>query len=258
MVACAWAGFTGDEAFCLAKLSSTSRFFPCERFWLNAVAGFYQHIAETQGVQEYLAGFTSADPSVNVASIAYHVVAVYAVDGAMKAEWRKGLLESLRQVDDTTSHFPVMALGIATWALGASGPLDQTLVDADGKGTTYWRGKRLADLPRLLLAHQVPGGQADAGSFYWRFDHGDAGKGIVAQGYTEDAIFGTLGLWVAQTALGAADTLDLRGAIAAAQQALLGGVGSDGTVRAHLSLGGDLYDVFSGEMAQVLSALAGK
>jgi len=146
-----------------------------------------------------------------------------------------------------------MALGIATWALALTGPLDDTLIDPSGTGTAYWSGKKLADLPGALLSHQVPDGELYAGTFYWRFDHGDGGSGEPVSGYTEDAIFNTLGLIAASRGDPA---LDLDAAIDAAGQALLGGVKSGGKVFEHLWLESSDYYTFGGEMLQVLGEWA--
>jgi len=110
----------------------------------------------------------------------------------------------------------------------------------------------LADLPGLLLGHQVLPGVQDAGSFYWRFDHGYGGVPSAVSGYTEDTIFGTLGLVAASRADPA---LEFDAAILAARQALLGGVYGGGVVYEHLWLQGAIYYAYAGEMLQVLSEL---
>ncbi len=57
-----------------------------------------------------------------------------------------------------------------------------------------WNGVTFADLPNELLSHQQDSGPF-VGSFFWRFDHedGDSATGDT-HGFTEDSIFGALGL----------------------------------------------------------------
>jgi hypothetical protein len=129
--------------------------------------------------------------------------------------------------------------------------LDATLIDPCETGAPYWHLKKLSDLPNLLLSHQVPPKQIFGGSFYWRFDHGGS-PGGAASGYTEDTIFGTLGL------LAASETnpdLHLDAAILAARKALLAGVYSGGMVYNHLWLKGLVYYTYAGEMLQVIDEL---
>jgi hypothetical protein len=141
-----------------------------------------------------------------------------------------------------------MALGIATWALAQTGPLDNTLIKPSGEGAPYWDGKMLKDLPNLLLSHQVAEGQPDAGSFYWQFTHSEGDL----NNCTEDTIFATLGLTA--TSQGHPDP-NLDSAILAAREALLGGVTSEGMVWERLSQEGEIYCAYAGEMIQALTAL---
>jgi hypothetical protein len=97
----------------------------------------------------------------------------------------------------------------------------------------------------MLLSHQVPEGQVNAGSFYWRFDHAGAG-------FTEDTVFGLLGLKAASAEAKMASSPALEGAIAAATTALSGGIGGSGKVYEHLS--GDGASSYS-YAAEVLAAL---
>ena len=242
--------FYGDEAFALTRLSEIAS-DPCDNAWRTAVSNFYVTVKHEAGTQAYISQFAGAEPSTAVFYLANHVVAAYYVDAEDKQIWREGLIDRLAQVDDF-SDFPVMGLGVVTWALALSGPLDETLIDPAGTGAPYWGLKELADLPDLLLSHQLTEPDPNAGSFYWRFDHGDGGSGDVVSGYTEDAIFATLGL----VGLAAANPdLDLKAAILAACQALLQGVGSDGKVYWHLSQRDPSYYVYAGEMLQVLGEL---
>jgi hypothetical protein len=228
------------------------------------VIDFYFHVLHEEILCEYLSHFTSTEPSTTVFYLAYHVVAANYVKALYKGIWRNALINYLSKVDDDSADFPVMALGVATWALSTTGPLDDTLIDPSsyvescrifpsGKGTAYWSGKKLADLPAILLSHQVPSGELYTGSFYWRFDHGDGGLGIPVSGYTEDAIFATLGLISAYKANPA---LDLETAIHRAGQALLNGVSNEGKVFEHLWLESQDYCTYGGEMLQALGEWA--
>jgi len=239
--------FYGDEAFALTRLSQIAT-DPCNNAWRTAVDFFYFSVKHDFGnTKEYIDRFIGTEPSTAVFYVANHVVAAYFVDAEDREIWRQGLIDWLARVDDS-SEFPVMALGIATWALAQTGPLDETLIDPSGEGAPYWKGKKLADLPGLLLSHQVASGLPGAGSFYWQFQHDvDA-----PNGYTEDTIFPTLGLVAASWAN---PDLDLDSAILAAREVLLGGISWDGIVRERLSQEGEFYYAYAGEMLQVLAAL---
>jgi hypothetical protein len=113
--------------------------------------------------------------------------------------------------------YPVMALGVAVWALAQTGPLDEIFIPPSGEGAPYWNGKKPKDLPNLLSSHQVAGDQPGAGSFYWQFQHGEGDL----NNCTEAAIFATLGLVAASKANPA---LNPDSAISTARDALLGGV----------------------------------
>ena len=243
--------FYGDEAFALTCLSDISS-DPCNNPWQKAVKDFYSNVEGSVGTKSYIAQFASAEASTAVFYLANHVVAAYYVNAKDKQLWRQGLIDRLAQVDDS-SNFPVMGLGVAVWALSQSGPLDKMFVDPSTKGKPYWKLVTLAELPGLLLSHQVPVGEPNAGSFYWRFDHSDGGTDSYACRYAEDTIFGTLGL----IASGRANPdLDLDAAIFAARQALLGGIDSEGKVYEHLSRQGEVHYAYAGEMLQALSGLA--
>ena len=116
----------------------------------------------------------------------------------------------------------------------------------------YWNLVTLSELPNLLVGHQLPADDPNAGAFYWRFDHGNGGSAGVVSGYTEDAIFGTLGLVAASQAN---PTLEVDDAIIAGRQALLGGISSEGKVWERLSQKGSVYYAYAGEMLTVLGEL---
>jgi hypothetical protein len=242
--------FYGDEAFALTRLSEIST-DPCNNTWRTEVSDFYSSVKNVGGTEAYISQFAAgAEPSTTVFYLANYVVAAYYVNAEDKEIWRQGLIDWLAQVDNSSS-FPVMAMGVATWALAFTGPLDDTFIDPSGTGAPYWNLKKLSDLPEMLLSHQVPKGQLYAGSFYWRFDHGGS-PGGAASGYTEDTIFGALGLIAASKTN---PDLNLDAAILAARQALLGGIYGEGVVYNHLWLKGTIYYTYAGEMLQVLGAL---
>jgi hypothetical protein len=135
--------------------------------------------------------------------------------------------------------------------------LDQTVIDPFGLGASYWKLKKLEDLPGLLLSHQVPSGQPSAGGFYWRFDHSNAGvEGLEPSGYTEDAIFATLGLLGAYSADPNANDPNLTAAIFTASDVLVGSVSSSGKVWERLSQEGAIYYAYGAEMLRVLRRLS--
>jgi len=241
--------FCGDAVFALCRLSQISS-DPLDNPWRTAVSNFYRDVKNgVGGTEDYICQFAAAEPSTAVFHLAYYVVAAYYVDAEDKELWRETLINCLAQIDDYSSDFPVRALGIATWALAATGPLDDTLIDPSGTGAAYWSGKVLADLPALILSHQVPVGELYAGSFYRRFDHSDDGSGCCVSGYTEDTIFATLGL------IGTSQgnpALQLDTAIHAACQTLLDAVNSDGKVVEHLGLQNSDCFTCGGQMLLVL------
>jgi len=210
-----------------------------------ALMGVLLIIADT--TQGCTGRFVGTEPSTVVFYVAHQVVAAYYVDAGDKRIWRQGLIGWLSRVDDS-SQFPVMALGVATWALAQTGPLDDSLITPSGEGAPYWIGKTLKDLPDLLLSHQVAEGQPGAGSFYWQFQHGEGDL----NNCTEDAIFATLGL-VAASKANPAPNLD--SAILAARDALLGGVTSHGMVWERLSQEGKICYAYASEMLQVTKSI---
>lgn len=243
-------GINGDEAFALTRLSDIAN-DTCNNYWRTRVSDFYSDVKLAEGTVAYIKDLIGNEPSTKLFYLANYAVAAYYVDAEDKQIWRQKLIEQLSLVDDS-SIFPVMGLGIATWALSLTGPLDDTPIAPSGKYAPYWATKKLKDLPSLLLSHQVPDGQPYAGSFFWRFDHRD-GSGETVSGFTEDTIFATLGL---VGAAAANPNLKLDDAILAARQVLLGGIDSEGKVYEHLWLGGEIYNTYAGEMLQVLSELA--
>lgn len=243
----------GDEAYALTHLSEMSE-DPNTNTWRNALEDFYLsprkgHNEQTTG--EYLEAFDGVEPSTATFYIAHHVMAAYYVEDQDAKVWREALIRHLSRVDDEAT-FPVMALGVATWALAATGPLDETPVSLFPEAVPYWEGVTLADLPALLASYQVPHGELFSGSFYWRFDQGSGGTGGAVAGYTEDTIFGTLGL-VATASLETGEPDEaLALGITAAETILLGGIDEAGGVYEHLSRQGNTYNAFAGEMLHAL------
>lgn len=248
----------GDEAYALVRLSEISRLMESglSDVWLFNLSEFYASMRKTgpgyEGTTElYLSYFEGEEPSTTVFLLAHYVVGAYYADDADKELWRDALVRHLSYVDDECSH-PVMALGAATWALAQIDGLDDTPLASEG-GSTYWEGTVLRDLPALLLSHQVPAGEAYGGSFYWRFDHSEVVPGGIGYGFTEDAIYATLGLVAAASAAGNDDANEAFVlAITAAQEALLRGVDEDGEVYEHLAQVGQKYHAYAGEMLQAL------
>jgi len=261
----------GDEVYAFVLLSEGSE-NPEDNLWRSALEAWFYSMRRPnyeESTREYIRYFEEMDVSTAVFYIAQQMIGAYYVDDVEKGVWREVLIEYLSHVDDQ-AVYPVMALGVATWALATTGPLDETPV-TDYLSAPCWDGVVLSDLPGVLASHQVPEDEPFAGSFYWRLDH-TAGEteGVVA-GYTEDAIYGTLGL-VAVASLAreaidpnmvdpnAVDTVaegdvaehDFDGAIEAACEALLQGIDEEGVVFQHLSLVGQTRYAYAGEMLQAL------
>jgi hypothetical protein len=247
VLSAAQGNFFGDEAFALTRLSQITA-DPGDNSWRTAVADFYHDIKFAGGGTDgYIAGFKDFEPSTAAFYLAHHVVAACYVEAEDRQIWRQGLIDVLSSVDDSCS-FPVMAAGVATWALALTGPLDETVIDPSGQGAAYWDGRKLADLPELLTSHQVPDGRPNAGSFYWQFGHADDSP----SGFTEDTIFSTCGLVVCSWA---SPDPGLDSAVLAARAVLLDGISAEGKVSEHLSQEGLTYYAYAGEMLEVLGAI---
>ena len=231
--------FYGDEAYALARLTEVTG----DTAYADAVRDFYDGL----DVYAYLRRFEETDRSNAVFYVAHHTVAAYMVGAADAGIWREALIQYLSLIDDDVAYYPVMSLGVATWALAQTGPMDDTRIDPFGFiGEDYWQDVKLSDLPDMLLSHQVVSGDY-AGSFYHRFDHTPAGEGYEASGHTEDCIFGLLGLLAAATA-----ERDFHEETAGAKEILCRPVASDGIVYEHVSLGGASYYTYGGELLQTL------
>ncbi|MFW6107316.1 MAG: hypothetical protein ACOC8A_01350 [bacterium] len=246
ILASASGNFYGDEAYGLTRLSDIAP-DPQDNTWRTEVADFYQRLEDaTGGTQGYIDDLVagSEDISIAVFYLAHHTLAAYYVDATDKGLWRTAVIDNLGLVTDD-AYYPVMALGLAVWALARTGPMDATLVDPDAPADSPWYLKTLADLPPMLASHQDTTTDY-AGSFYWRFDH--TGPGGYASGYTEDTAFGALGLLASHDAgLG-----DYAAAIADARDALELGVNAAGEVYEHIWEGTYLYYAYAGETLQVI------
>jgi hypothetical protein len=244
--------FYGDEAYALARLSEITG----EQVYADVVRDFYNML----DTYAYIKGYDATFRDKAVFFIAYHSVAAHMVGANDAAIWREALISRLSLIGDDASYFPVMTLGVATWALALTGPMDDTLIDPFGlSDVNYWDGVTLKDLPDILASHQVLDGEY-AGSFYVRYDHMAPGPGFETSGYTEDTAFGVLGL-IAADALDQTDETDDTGAddgtgwdfdkeIQNARDVLSLAVHQSGLVQDHIWLGAYMYFVFSGEMLQ--------
>ncbi len=244
--------FYGDEAYALSCLSENSTL----HVWHDSLYEFFYNIQIFMGgTEDYINHFMYTEPSTAVFYVANNTIAAYNVGASDKQIWRQGLIKLLSKVDDNTASYPVMALGVATWALAKTGSLDDTLIDPDNTGAPYWKDKTLKDLPSLLISHQVPQGLRGMGSFYWMFNHT---PGDLKNNYTEDAIYAAMGLAAASKIPNNDPNLDpnvLDAAIYAARRSLYNGVDSDGNVYVKLSKNGALLNVYAGEMLQAIREL---
>ena len=244
--------FYGDEAYALARLFEITG----EQIYADVVRDFYNML----DTYAYIKGYDATFRDKAVFFIAYHSVAAHMVGANDAAIWREALISHLSLIGDDASYLPVMTLGVATWGLAETGPMDDTLIDPFGlSDVSYWEGVTLRDLPDLLATHQVPDGEY-AGSFYVRFDHRAPGPGFEASGYTEDTIFGLLGL-IAADALGQTDEpgvddetgWNFDEEIQSAREVLAQSVHQSGLVQDHIWLGSCMYYVFGGEMLQAFT-----
>jgi hypothetical protein len=244
----------GDEAYAFVRLSEISD-DPSHNVWQNALVDYYlsPRKGHAEGSTEaYLEAFAGVEPSTATFYLAHHLVASHYVQDEDADLYRRVLIRHLYQVD-SDAKFPVMAMGVATWALALTDtPADVPIAAAGVLRNPYWNGVTVGDLPGLLVGHQVPEGEPFAGSFYWRFDHTDGGTGGVISGYTEDALFATLGLVAAAWKNGEDALEGIDQVIVAAREALLDGIDEDGQVYEHLTRQGAVYNAYAGEMLQVL------
>lgn len=246
--------FYGDEAFALAELSKVNA-DPGSNPWRTAVGNFYKAVRSAPGgTSAYINSFASIDPSTAVFYLAHHTAAAYYVNATDRNIWRERTIDFLGTVDDSTSNYPVLALGAALWGLGSTGPLEGRLIDPDAPRDSIWYEKYLADLPMMTLRQQVPDGNPRADSFYYRFDHTDEG------GYTEDTAFGILGLVAATRAI---PGLNVDWAIISAQETLFDTIDSNplsasyGRVYEYMGPGGATYATYAGELLHALQPKPG-
>lgn len=246
----------GDEAYAMVRMSEVRRLAEspsaADRYY-GVLAGFYDSLRNPTyegSTKQYLRHFDTVEPSTNVFYFAHHVLATYYIDDPDKEVWRDALINWLSRVDDE-SLFPVVALGAATWALAEIDALDDTPITSYAS-SPCWEGIVAYDLPGLLLRHQVPEGEPYPGSFYWRFDHTTGGADGLGAGFTEDTVYGTLGLTAAASRETGVEPDVMEQAIMAAQKAILEGVDADGKVYEHLSQSGEARHVFAGEVLEAL------
>ncbi len=243
--------FYGDEAYALARLTEVTG----EQGYADLVLDFYNGL----DTYAYISGFDATTPTKATFFISYHTVAAHMVGATDAGIWREALVSYLSLVDDDFSYFPVLTLGVATWALVQTGPMDDTRIDPFGlTGRSYWDEVTLSDLPDMLSTHQVISGE-HTNSFYVRFDHTSPGPGYEASGYTEDTIFSLLGLIAANAAgptNGAGEVNDARWnfeeEIQNAREVLVKAVHQSGMVQEHIWSGSQMYYVFGGELLQTL------
>lgn len=241
----------GDETYAMMLLSECSS-DPANNSWRTIVENFFQNISNynpggTAGYINYF--YEGTEPSTAVLYIAYNLVAAHYVDADDLPLWRESLIYYLSRVSDESSQFPVMALGIATWALSKTGKMDETPVGGGDGSAPYWDTITLEQLPELLASHQVPDGPY-AGCFYWQFNPDPES---INCGYIEDTLYSLLGLATAHKNGHGVFTKEIH----AGRKVLLDniGIGLDGTVYGHLWFGGARYYAYAGETLQVLGEL---
>jgi len=195
--------YFGDEAYALTRLSDISD----SQDWLGYIADFYQDIHDTYpgGTPDYidmLEGWIG-EPSQTSLYVGHHAVAADTAAAVDADIWRDSVIGLLGDVTDSAAAWPVMGLGVSVWALALTGgegydmEADTTEIQPGVMSGTWYNSAELrpvqvGDLPSILQSHQHP-----SGGFYWRFDHAPPPGDNPAYGYTEDTVFGTLGLQAA-------------------------------------------------------------
>ena len=127
--------YYGDEAYalmCLSRMSEDSS----SDMWRLVLEDFYENVS-LRGAQAYISQFEQADPSVAVFYLAHHTVAAFYVDAEDRELWRQALIDHLVRVEDDSAEAPVMALGMAAWALASTGTLGDSPLDPDVEETSY-------------------------------------------------------------------------------------------------------------------------
>lgn len=189
----------GDEAYALSCLGRMQSASDEDNPYSAKIEAFYETLRlQPGGTNAYINDF-AYDTNITTAVfyLSYHTLAAYSVDAFDKLIWRTNLIHFLAHVDDDYNfeNLPVTAIGIATWALAKTGSLDTTKIKIYGFGTSYWNDLMLKDLPFVLQMQQCNDlDNPYAGTFFWRLDH-DYGLG-----YTEDSVYGIMGLAAARNA----------------------------------------------------------
>ena len=225
--------FYGDEAYALARLTDITG----DGTYAQSARDFYDKL----DTYAYISGFKQTDTSNAVFYVAQHTVAAAKVGAADAPVWREALIQYLSRVVDDSAYYPVMSLGVATWALAQSGPMDDTRIDPFGLiDGDFWVDVTLGDLPEMLLSYQVDSGPY-AGSFYYRFDR-------EGSGYTEDTVFGLLGLISATDYAGRSFGQE----ILAGRLAMASSIDWTGIASEHIWAGGASYYTYGGEVLQAI------
>jgi hypothetical protein len=235
--------FYGDEAYALTLLTDITG----DPNYANAVLKFYNKL----DTAAYIAGFKDTERSNAVFYVAYHTVAAHTVGATDAGIWRQELIKYLSKINDDVAVYPVMSLGVATWALAQTGPMNDTKIDPSGAGESYWIGVKLSDLPGLLVGHQDL--STYKGSFYCMFDHrlvfgSFSGQPYqantaAASGFTEDAVYGVLGLLAANNA---DPNLNYSAKILAGKEIL-----TYGSMNEHVWFIGAYHYTYGGEILQI-------
>jgi hypothetical protein len=230
-------GFLGDEAYGLTRLSAASA-NPADNSWRTATSYYYQAFTSSSvdTYVNYLTDYYQED-SIPLFYVSHHALAADYVDDTQKGVWRQSVIDLLANLNDADTN-QVMGFAAAVWALAQTGGgLDATEVSTTGD----WAGVQLQDLPDLLASHQVASGEFE-NSFYWHLDHVTGGLNYPA-GYTEDTIYGILGL---EAAGGYEEE------VLAAREVLAAGVDFNGYVYDHLWNPSGFNYVYDGETLQAL------
>ena len=233
------------ETYAIARLSEVSS---DQTKWNDATRDLFRQIAQQSGgTNAYIDDVFSAHQGIlssGIYDVSRLAVAADIVNGNDSAVYRTRLIAGLGDVDDAVdgSEASAFALGIATWGLATTGPLDQTALSGT---SAVLNGRTLSELPGLLAGLQNPGG-----NFPWYFDG-------TFPGFSEATTSAALGLMASQDRN--PGLYNFAAAIGGAREVVGQGIGPDG--RAYFEIGvatpGTDSHYLAGEAIEMLPEPAG-
>ena len=241
---------------------------PKNNQWRTALIGFFQGVhgqpayppLNVAGTPGYIQSFAyDTDIPNAVFFIANFTVAAYMLTQRIRISGTYLISYLASTQDDQTGNvLPILAFGTATWAAETES-LDNTpvLPYPSGSPAAIWVGMKLKGLPAFLQSQRSPDSlYPSGGNFYWRFDH------QWGCGYTEDDIFGLMGLVSSQKRV---STLNFNSDVQAVRSHLLNAIDDSGAVWDYVDWdivpcpvqgASDNYSYIAGELLMALQAAA--